>query len=299
MKPFFEYSDTLNNPYDAFYYDSTLCQFPILAHWHYFIEIIYMLEGSAYIEIDHDNYVLEKGDLMFIHPKQNHGIYSTGKLPIQYGVLKFDAAHLNIANSALPKISHILQIAQNTPTISGYFPQESISHIPMKQLFDSCVKTVSEKQFGYDVLAHSYYSLIVMELIKIWVQQGLQLKQPSSTSHTSKELSEILEYINNHAHEPIKIENLASMCHMSYSHFAKEFKQYYGQTCKHYLLTIRLQKAKDLLRFTDYDLNYISQETGFSDCSHLIHCFKKKYGITPKQYRLCLSPLKHHEQKND
>ena len=293
MKPFFEYSDTLNSPYEAFYFDSSLCQFPILPHWHYFIEIIYMLEGSAYLEIDQDNYVLEEGDLILIHPKQTHGIYSTGKLPIKYGVLKFDAAHLNIPNSSLPKISQILQMAQDTPEISGYFPQESLSHIPMKKLFDSCVQTVFEKQFGYDVLAHSYYCLIVMELIKIWIQHGFQLKQQSS-SKTSESLSEILEYMNNHASEPIKIEQLAAMCNMSYSHFAKEFKQYYGQTCKHYLLTIRLQKAEDLLRFTDYDLNYISQESGFSDCSHFIHCFKKKYGITPKQYRLQLSKFDNH-----
>ncbi|MGN1090834.1 MAG: helix-turn-helix domain-containing protein [Huintestinicola sp.] len=45
-------------------------------------------------------------------------------------------------------------------------------------------------------------------------------------------------------------------------------------------------KAEELLLFTDYDLNYISQETGFSDCSHLIKSFKKYRGITPKQFRM-------------
>ena len=41
-----------------------------------------------------------------------------------------------------------------------------------------------------------------------------------------------------------------------------------------------------LLLFTGFDLNYISQENGFSDCSHLIHAFKKQYRMTPHQYRL-------------
>lgn len=47
-----------------------------------------------------------------------------------------------------------------------------------------------------------------------------------------------------------------------------------------------LNKAQDLLFHTDYDLNYIAQETGFFDCSHFIRTYKKWKGITLKQERL-------------
>ena len=53
-----------------------------------------------------------------------------------------------------------------------------------------------------------------------------------------------------------------------------------------YIEYIRVTKAEDLLLFSDYDLTYISQETGFSDCSHMIKTFRKYKNITPKQYRL-------------
>ena len=97
MKPFFEYSDTLNNPYEAFLFDAqTSSVFPILSHWHYFMEIIYMLEGNAYIEAGEEDYVLEPGDLIVFFPQESHAIYSTGMFPIRYYVLKFDPVHLNI-----------------------------------------------------------------------------------------------------------------------------------------------------------------------------------------------------------
>ena len=48
---------------------------------------------------------------------------------------------------------------------------------------------------------------------------------------------------------------------------------------------IRLCKVEDMLLFTNFDLNYISQETGYADCSHLIRSFKEKYGVSPHQYR--------------
>ena len=73
---------------------------------------------------------------------------------------------------------------------------------------------------------------------------------------------------------------------MSYSYFAKKFHELYGQSYKDYIEFIKLSKVKALLLFTNFDLNYISQETVFSDCSHLIRTFRKKTGITPKQFRI-------------
>ena len=79
---------------------------------------------------------------------------------------------------------------------------------------------------------------------------------------------------------------LAKMCGMSYSYFARNFRLLYGRSCKDYIEFVRIRKVKDLLMYTELDLNYISQETGFSDCSHLIRVFKQFEGTTPKQFRI-------------
>ena len=69
--------------------------------------------------------------------------------------------------------------------------------------------------------------------------------------------------------QDLSVAELAEKFHMSYSYFAAIFKEYYGQTCKEMILTVRLQKAEDLLQFTDFDLTYISQETGFLSLIHI------------------------------
>jgi len=43
--------------------------------------------------------------------------------------------------------------------------------------------------------------------------------------------------------------------------------------------------VEEYLLFTNFDLNFIAHETGFSDCSHMIKSFKKKHNMTPKKYR--------------
>ena len=97
---------------------------------------------------------------------------------------------------------------------------------------------------------------------------------------------EILEYIDAHASEQLSVERLADMCHMSYSYFAKKFHETYGRSCKEYINYIRVLRAQGFLLNTDYNLDYIAQETGFYDASHFIRTYKKIKGATPKQERI-------------
>ena len=54
MNSLFEYSDRLNAPFECFLFDTRIHSFPIRSHWHYFVEILYMLEGTAIINCDDD-----------------------------------------------------------------------------------------------------------------------------------------------------------------------------------------------------------------------------------------------------
>lgn len=284
MKPYFEYTDTLNKPYEAFLFDAQKSSvFPILPHWHYFTEILYMVEGNAYVENGDKNYVLEEGDMIVFYPRMSHAIYSTGRFPVRYYILKFDPAHLNISGSVFTSVSGLMMMAAENSELSVYLSKEQLNQEKMRSLIQETVRVVETKPFGYEILLHSYYSLVMMEIFRVWEKNGFQIKKRKSL--TNERFAEVSEYISRHCQEPICVEALAKRFHMSYSYFTARFKEYYGQTCKDMILTMRLQKAEDLLRFTEFDLTYISQETGFCDCSHFIKAFKQRYGITPKQFR--------------
>ena len=59
------------------------------------------------------------------------------------------------------------------------------------------------------------------------------------TEEEDNPLGSILEYMDLHASEPLTVQELAKRCNMSYSYFAKNFKQYYGRSCKEYIEFIR------------------------------------------------------------
>lgn len=95
----------------------------------------------------------------------------------------------------------------------------------------------------------------------------------------------VLEYINEHLNQDIKLADLAALLSMSQFHFSHLFKQSIGTAPYQYLLQQRVERAKQLLKQTDQSIMDIALECGFSSHSHLSKQFRQFTGMTPKAYR--------------
>lgn len=276
--------DILTSPYEAFIVNTRRDPFPVRPHWHYFMEILYILEGTALIECDQKTYILEPGETIFFYPAIVHSIYTSSNVPLSYAVIKFDINRLNVTNSYTPKLRSTFYYAKGNEHAPIHLTKDLLHNNSLENHFICCIDEINHKEYGYDLRIHSELCSLLIKIIRLWRNNGFH-------TDIAKDMPEIniiytiTEYIDSHSHESIKVEDIASYCNMSYSYFAKVFKQIYGRSCKDYIDLMRICKVEDFLMFTDYDLNHISQETGFSDCSHLIKTFKKWKQVTPKQYR--------------
>lgn len=287
MNYLYESSDSLHAPYEAFLFDVSKESFPVRSHWHYFVEMIYLIEGSALVENNNREYYVSADDLILFHARDVHAIYATSDAPLKYLVLKFDVNRLSISSSYTPKLSTLLQYARKSGRADILFPAEWIKELPIRERFETCIREIDQKNYGYDVRIHGEISSLLIDIIRIWQKNGLHIQGLFSLhADAVSTIDNITEYIDAHSNDAIKVESLAEMCHMSYSHFAKCFKELYGRSCKDYIELVKIEKAEELLLFTDSSLSDISQEIGFSDCSHFIKIFKKWKAITPGQYRL-------------
>ncbi|WP_234124353.1 AraC family transcriptional regulator [Clostridium hydrogenum] len=286
MNYLFEENNILTSPYEAFLFDTKHDGFPVKAHWHYFMEIIFMIKGTAIINCNDEEYTLEPGDLILFHPQAVHAIFTASQEPLKYDVLKFDINSLNITISNTSKLSAIFKSAINDPAAPILLPAKLFKNFSLDNILNSCIEEILNKDYGYDIRFQALVSSLLIEILRIWRRNGFNTNTTALVASDTDSLYTILQYIDEHSHETLKVEYLAEKCHMSYSYFAKKFHELYGQSCKDYIEFIRISKVKDLLLFTNFDLNYISQETGFADCSHLIRTFRKKTGVTPKQFRL-------------
>lgn len=299
MNTLFEYNDRLNAPYECFIYESANDEATTRAHWHYFMEIIYMINGSAQVLCDSVSHQLKEGDMMLFLPQQIHSIFPVQKEQLKYYVLKFDTNQLTPSTSAYASaysgihFGSLMQCAKGNPAAHPFLDADSLKAFPIRKLFDSCYLEMSGQEYGYRLMMQAKINTLLTYIVRIWRKNGFDTDKALAGSVFSNSIHTITEYIDTHTQEQLKVEELAELCHMSYSYFAKSFRNLYGQSCKKYIEFVRLCKAEDLLLFTNLDLNYISQETGFSDCSHFIKAFRQKHGMTPKQFRKSHLDLEH------
>lgn len=82
-----------------------------------------------------------------------------------------------------------------------------------------------------------------------------------------------------------KIEEMSKITNLSTRHFQKTFKTIIAMSPMSWLQEKRLEKARELLETDSEQINQIGFKVGMSDHSHFTRNFKKKYGVTPTEYR--------------
>jgi two-component system response regulator YesN len=98
-------------------------------------------------------------------------------------------------------------------------------------------------------------------------------------------INEMKEYIAENYQDGITLSEMAKSFNISTGHLSNLFHEKTGESFSDYLNMIRLNKAKELLKTTDYKIYRIADELGFNDAYYFSSWFKKLVGASPTTYR--------------
>jgi len=98
-------------------------------------------------------------------------------------------------------------------------------------------------------------------------------------------LSPLLERMRKRLAEPLPIAVLADMAAMSERNFMRRFKQSTGMTPADWLIQARVERARELLETTAWAIDRIAGSTGFGSAITMRHHFRRKLGLSPRDYR--------------
>lgn len=116
-----------------------------------------------------------------------------------------------------------------------------------------------------------------------WIEHNLM--QQSHDDGTTL-ISKAKNYINNHYHNDIGIDEVSEFVGLSASHFCTLFKQVTGSTFLEYVTQCRIEKAKYILLNTEVKVYQLAPLVGYQDSRYFTQVFKKLTGMTPSEYRL-------------
>ena len=121
---------------------------------------------------------------------------------------------------------------------------------------------------------------------KKMISQAIEIRDQNSGNKNRSILKTAVDFIDSHyMDEEISLNTVANVANVSSNHFSALFSQNMGQTFIEYLTTLRMNKAKELLRCTGMRSSEIAGEIGYKDAHYFSYLFKKIQGMTPSDYR--------------
>lgn len=272
--PYYEITKTIDNlPVNIILHPISPIQI-IEAHWHRALEISIVFEGEVIFYNANQVARCQKNDINLTNCEEIH--YS---IP-QYKQFK------NKNGGFTLQINYDF-LCRFIPDIDRIYFEISDENIKQK-----LVKCMFEIYNYYSSNLHTKYIRIyatVLEMMAILYEECKKEKTIPSTKKTK----EIIQYIHQHYQSNLLAKDVADHFGYSREYFSRFFKQEIGLSFKQYLTYYRLHKAIYLLKNTHKTNAEIASETGFSNELQLITSFKKRFLMTPGQYKKSHFQYKH------
>lgn len=221
-------------------------------------ELVYIICGCGKIRIDDRQISVNSGDLICFRPGVPHSLWLE-----QEPYMEFYGLHFHISEEKLLE------------KVPDYMHLESGSwlEIQMRNLYEEYRKKRYLSNWKQEILLQRI-------LCEILIKQHAE-QEPIS----NKRINKVLAYIHENPFREYTLVELMNYAGVKKSLFLKSFRSVTGTTPLQYIIDLRLEQARDLLTETDLQISQISEQCGFSDSFYFSRCFKKRFSVSPTQYR--------------
>lgn len=227
-------------------------------------ELRFTLDGSGYLEYNQKTYTLKKGEGFLINCNEKHYYKTLGD--------KWTATIFHFNGKLASNIYEQYSQDGNVKFTSLFCPNFEMLQL---QILKATQRLVPYTEYKISCL----FDILLSELLAAKAEASSPQKmQPDF-------MEELVEYIKENYSDSLSIKELIHMFGISHSHLHREFKKYTGFTPKNYILQIRINNAKTLLKESSLSIEQIAEKTGFNDTAHFIQMFKKHQQLTPLKYR--------------
>lgn len=281
------YEEKKTHGEDSFPYITYLCTIPldftsVPTHWHNEYEIIYIKKGGGVISLDLEYHDVKAGDIILIVPGQLHSIEQKDNETMEYENIIFGADILMNKHNDFCYTRYFSSLTKRTVQIPTIFNGSTCSYYyDIARCVDNADEICKTFPNGYQLAIKSYLFQMFFIIFTNLPKDIAPVKKKKSLD----KMKLIIKYVENNYAENISIEDMANLCDFSQSHFMKFFKNNMEVSFIEYLNNYRLTMASRLLISSTSSIIAIAMESGFDNLSYFNRLFKKKYEMTPSEFR--------------
>lgn len=239
---------------------------------HDFYEFFLVTAGKFTITIEGVSHVAVEGDFFMICPGTIHGKYAIPETP---------SSHINIAffSSTMRDLCQYLYGEEPETVLPPKFARLSLeanerNFIQSEMEYLNLIPVSESRQkrtFLRQILIHIVYTFLVprktqTRIIPLWLQQTVDELQKRESLCGG-------------------LQAIVQRTELSEAYICRTFKKYFNVTPTQYINTIRLNYVANMLIHSDREIERLCDDVGFSSLSYFYAQFKRKFGISPAQYR--------------
>jgi AraC-like DNA-binding protein len=224
--------------------------------------ILFTYGGRGYLQYDGREYILNPGDGFIIDCRRPHYYRTEGDCWF-HSILHFNGKPMRDLEEMFTNI-----VLFTCTTVDWYNKM-------IEELLE--VYTLAPVQMELQLSSGLYH--LLSQIVVLVTEENRVVCE------TERNVNKIADYIGDHYHQQLCLDDLSCYIGLSKYHLIREFKKYKGCTPHKYLQHVRLEQAKFLLKSTTFPIAAIAQMVGILDLNNFNGLFKKYTGITPGAYR--------------
>lgn len=252
-------------------------------HRHEFLELSYVLDGTAKHTTDGLTTTLSKGDYFIIDYNKHHEYHQIGDTPFTIMNCLFLPSIIDETLAGCEQLSEVVKNylikldfyqVKDHPTNFIYHDEDGrIGH-----LFQQIHKEYTNKPMGYMETIRSYLILILIHIMR-------QIELPGTDKTGNQMIHYITDYVDKNYHEKLSLAKISRKYNYSLAHVSTLFKTEMGMNFQEYVQSVRMKESCRLLINTSQKVSEIAGAVGYTDIKFFNEVFKRQMGMTPREFR--------------
>ncbi|WEK53228.1 MAG: AraC family transcriptional regulator [Candidatus Cohnella colombiensis] len=254
---------------------------PGIIDWHYHPECELLLITSGQLEIDlgDQTYTMHEGDVMILGNSQLHRDRNKGGL-LDYIVLQFDL-NTFFDQSTIPYLQYFNETKVPLSEMNYIFRENVTARTEAAECIQHIHQEAYNKDSGYELAVN----MLIKKLLLILIRNDSKGLLANQDRVERIRLKPVLDFVEEHIHDRISVEDACRLVNMSYYYFVKFFKKMMGLSFTEYVNFRKIKRAEQLLLTRDMSVTEVGDQIGMANMAHFYKMFKRFNECSPKEFQ--------------
>lgn len=257
-------------------------------HWHKEMEFLLLTSGELLFQIEDSTFSLQTGGAIFIPSGTLHSAKSIGSAPVSFYAFVFSPELLISSFDTAAYNTYILPVMHNNLKFAVALQNSEAAlswHRDVLTYLNNIFFSEDKNELFIRGQLLLLWNTMHQSHIAVNNSSGTAANPLTASQLLSTQLQPVINYMQENYPQPLTLEELASLAHLSEGQFCRSFKQLTGLSPFTYLVRYRILQSCRELSSTSKKITDIASSHGFNNISYYNRAFLKVMNMTPTDYR--------------